>query len=124
MSRSDSRALAAQLKRPDVRALVDVFSRAENPRVRLTARRTALHGQVVVITGVLPTLSRKEAERLIEAAGGTVAPNVTAKTSFVVAGENAGEKLARARSLGVRVVDEAELRSLTEEPAPTAAHRR
>ena len=66
-----------------------------------------LTGKTVVITGTLPTLSRDEAEALVRTAGGKTAATVSAKTSFVVAGEAAGSKLARAGALGIEVVSEA-----------------
>ena len=69
-----------------------------------------LNGLTVVVTGTLPTLSRKEAEELIRQAGGKAAGSVSKKTAFVVAGEEAGSKLTKAQSLGVEVIDEAELR--------------
>ena len=68
-----------------------------------------LTGQTVVITGTLPTLSREAAEALVRRAGGKAANSVSAKTSFVVAGESAGIKLAKATQLGVSVISEAEL---------------
>jgi DNA ligase (NAD+) len=68
-----------------------------------------LAGQTFVITGTLPTLSRDAATRLIEAAGGHVADSVSKRTSAVVAGENPGSKLARAQTLGIPVLAEAEL---------------
>ena len=67
------------------------------------------NGMTIVVTGTLPTLSRKEAEDLIRACGGNAAGSVSKKTSFVVAGEAAGSKLAKAQSLGIEVIDEAEL---------------
>lgn len=66
-----------------------------------------LTGQTVVVTGTLPTLSREEAEALVRKAGGKATATVSAKTSFVVAGEAAGSKLAKAEELGVVVIDEA-----------------
>ena len=66
-------------------------------------------GMSIVVTGTLPTLSRKEAEDLIRAMGGTAAGSVSKKTAFVVAGEAAGSKLTKAESLGIEVIDEAEL---------------
>jgi DNA ligase (NAD+) len=69
----------------------------------------ALAGKAYVLTGTLPTLSRSEATDLIEQAGGRVAGSVSKKTHAVVAGEDAGGKLEKARALGVEVIDEAEL---------------
>jgi DNA ligase (NAD+) len=71
-----------------------------------------LAGRTLVLTGTLPTLGREEAKALIEAAGGKVSGSVSKKTHYVVAGEEAGSKLDRARELGVAVLDEAELREL------------
>jgi len=72
----------------------------------------AFDGRTLVLTGTLPTLSRDEAKALIEAAGGKVAGSVSKKTWCVVAGEEAGSKLDKARELGVPVVDEDGLRRL------------
>ena len=66
-------------------------------------------GMSIVVTGTLPSLSRKAAEDLIRAHGGTAASSVSKKTAFVVAGEAAGSKLTKAQSLGIEVIDEAEL---------------
>jgi DNA ligase (NAD+) len=68
-----------------------------------------LEGKVFVLTGTLPTLSREDAKLLIEQAGGKVAGSVSKKTSFVLAGEEAGSKLDKARELGIRVITEPEL---------------
>ena len=62
-----------------------------------------------MLTGTLPNLSRDEASDRILAAGGRVSGSVSKKTNFVVAGEAAGSKLAKAEKLGVTVIDEAEL---------------
>lgn len=71
-----------------------------------------LAGATVVLTGTLPTLSRGEAEALVKRAGGKVAGSVSKKTTYVVAGEAAGSKLAKAQELGVAVLDETALLAL------------
>lgn len=68
-----------------------------------------LAGLTFVLTGTLPTLSRDEAKAQIEAAGGKVSGSVSKKTSYVVAGEEAGSKLDKARDLNVPILDEAAL---------------
>jgi len=65
-----------------------------------------LKGLVFVLTGTLPTLSREEAARLIEAAGGKVSSAPSKRTNYVVAGEDAGSKLQKARDLGLKILDE------------------
>ena len=65
-----------------------------------------------MLTGTLPTLKRTEATKLIKGAGGKVSGSVSKKTDYVVAGDEAGSKLAKAQSLGVTVIDEEELRTL------------
>ena len=73
-----------------------------------------LAGKTFVLTGSLAGMTRDEAKELIEAAGGKVSGSVSKKTSFVVAGEEAGSKLAKAEELGVMVLDEAGLRALVD----------
>ena len=72
----------------------------------------ALAGKTVVLTGTLPTLSREEATAKIEAAGGKVSGSVSRKTHYILAGEEAGSKLEKAKTLGVPVIDEAGLMEL------------
>jgi DNA ligase (NAD+) len=71
-----------------------------------------LSGKTFVVTGTLPNLSRDAAKDLIEAAGGKVAGSVSKKTTFVVAGAEAGSKLEKARELGIEILDEAGLKEL------------
>lgn len=73
-------------------------------------------GKTLVLTGTLPTLSREQAGALIEKNGGKVAGSVSKKTSYVVAGEDAGSKLLKARELGVAVLTEEELLALCNKP--------
>jgi DNA ligase (NAD+) len=103
-------------------AILEFFGRAKNrdlvehlraAGVDMTAekkqRSTQLAGLTFVLTGTLPTLTREEAKARIEAAGGKVSGSVSKKTSYVVAGEEAGSKLDKARELKVPVLDEAGL---------------
>jgi DNA ligase (NAD+) len=71
-----------------------------------------LAGKTFVITGTLPTLKRDAAKSMIEAAGGKVSGSVSNKTDYVVAGDDAGSKLAKARELEVSIIDEAQLRKV------------
>ena len=71
-----------------------------------------LAGKTFVLTGTLPTLSRDEAKEMLEAKGAKVSGSVSKKTHYVVAGEEAGSKLDKARELGVPVIDEAQMQAL------------
>jgi DNA ligase (NAD+) len=77
--------------------------------VRGTGGAGRFAGKTFVLTGTLPSLGRSDATRMIEEQGGRVSSSVSKKTDFVVAGEEAGSKLDKARDIGVRVIDEAEL---------------
>jgi DNA ligase (NAD+) len=79
---------------------------------RVPSATGALAGKTFVLTGTLPALTREDATALIVAAGGKVSGSVSKKTDYVVAGEAAGSKHAKAESLGVKIIDEAELRRL------------
>src|SRR5579884_2396186 len=77
--------------------------------IRRKREKGPLDGRTFVLTGTLPTLTREEAKEKIEAAGGKVTGSVSKKTDYVVAGEEAGSKLEKARALEVPVIDEAAL---------------
>ncbi len=95
---------------------LDLVERLRQAGLTFTAekrvRGTRLEGLTFVLTGTLPTLTRDEAKEKIEAAGGKISGSVSKKTDYVVAGEEAGSKLDKANSLGVKVIDEAALLGL------------
>ena len=105
------------------RELVDRLRRAgvnlKSELYRPQAPAGPLSGKTFVLTGTLPHLKREEAASRIEAAGGKVSGSVSKKTDFVVAGTDAGSKLDKAHSLGVKVIDEAELLRLCEPASPS-----
>ncbi len=80
--------------------------------VKKEAGAQKLAGLKFVLTGTLPTLSRDEAKMLVKQNGGEVAGSVSAKTDYVLAGEEAGSKLGKAQELGVKVIDEKEFRKM------------
>ncbi|WP_309381612.1 NAD-dependent DNA ligase LigA [Cerasicoccus frondis] len=88
------------------------FSLAESEKPSVVMEGGLLSGKTVVLTGTLPTLTRDEASALIEKAGGKTSSSVSKKTDYVLAGESAGSKLAKAEKLGVPVLDEAAFREL------------
>jgi DNA ligase (NAD+) len=92
------------------RELIEHLRRAGLTFTAEKRRRSAkLEGLTFVLTGTLPTLTRDDAKDRIEAAGGRVSGSVSKKTSYVVAGEDAGSKLDKARDLKVPVIDESKL---------------
>ncbi len=94
---------------PENRRMIDrLLAQGVKPREADGRAEGVFSGMSVVVTGTLPTLSRKDAEELVRQCGGTAASSVSKKTAFVVAGEAAGSKLTKAQSLGVEVIDEAE----------------
>ncbi|ODA30577.1 hypothetical protein A6X21_06000 [Planctopirus hydrillae] len=84
----------------------------ESEQQQTAATDGVLSGKTFVVTGTLPSMGREEIEELIRLHGGHASSSVSKKTSFVVAGENAGSKLAKAQSLGVPVINEAEFMKL------------
>jgi DNA ligase (NAD+) len=103
--------VSAFFNEPRNQALLDTLRSAGVNLVEANVANAdgALAGKTYVLTGSLPTLSRSQATSLIEDAGGRVGGSVSKKTDALVAGEDAGSKLEKAKSLGVEVIDEKEL---------------
>ncbi len=101
-SEAHNREVIAALREAGVEPVTEAAPAGEKP----------LAGKTLVLTGTLPSLSRDEATRMILAAGGKVSGSVSRKTAWVVAGEEAGSKLAKAAELGVPVLDEDGLKAL------------
>ncbi len=109
-----ARTIHEQLADPAMRSLIEDLR-----QLGLTLEETGpppgqgpLAGKTLVLTGTLPDLTREQATEMIVAAGGKVTGSVSKKTDYVVAGESAGSKLAKAEQLGVTVLDETGLREL------------
>jgi DNA ligase (NAD+) len=92
--------------------LADAGVEPEAPTIAAVESGRPLDGRTLVVTGTLEGFSRQEAEEAVRAAGGKVAGSVSKKTDYLVAGESAGSKLARAQELGVAILDEAGFRRL------------
>ncbi|NEO88282.1 MAG: NAD-dependent DNA ligase LigA, partial [Spirulina sp. SIO3F2] len=101
----------------DLQAAGVTFEIAATADTKAAGETTSiLTGKTFVITGTLPSLSRQEAADLIEAAGGKVTNSVSKKTDYLVVGENAGSKLAKAIKLGIAQLTEAQLQDLVATP--------
>lgn len=96
-----------------VNELVELGVKPTPPKESAATSQTFV-GKTFVLTGTLPTLTREAATAKIEAAGGKVSGSVSKKTSYVLAGEDAGSKLEKAKSVGVAVLDEAQFLKLLE----------
>ena len=117
-------------------AIVEFFAEPRKSRLMTSCRMkvvmtaekkittSTLAGLTFVLTGTLPTLTREAAKELIESAGGRVSATVSKKTSYLVAGEDSGSKLDRARALDVAVLDESALRALLNPPRILRSHPR
>jgi len=112
LARKTADSIFAELVSDRIRGILDGLADAGVKLEAVVERREEVEGvanKTFVITGTLPTLKRKEASDRIKVAGGKVTGSVSKKTDFLVAGEEAGSKLAKAEKLEVPVIDEAEL---------------
>ncbi len=117
-----AKSIAEFFQEPKNRELVDQLRKAGLKLAGTKRQRgTKLAGKTFVLTGTMPRYSRDQAKNMIEDAGGRVSGSVSKKTDYVVAGEDAGSKLDKAKELGVRVINEKameELLGLAEGPLP------
>jgi DNA ligase (NAD+) len=102
-SLNTTQVLIAELKKANVNMKSKVVENSQDNR---------FSGKTFVITGTLPNLKRDEATRLIQMHGGKVSGSVSKKTSFVLAGEEAGSKLTKAEELGVKIINEEEFNNM------------
>ncbi|HAN43753.1 MAG TPA: NAD-dependent DNA ligase LigA, partial [Ruminococcaceae bacterium] len=97
---------------------IELIDRLRLAGVNMTSQSNVksdkFNGLTFVLTGTLPTMTRSEAEEIIESLGGKVSSSVSKKTSYVLAGEQAGSKLDKANLLGVKVIDENEFKMMIE----------
>jgi DNA ligase (NAD+) len=119
LAQSIAKWLAEEPNRRVIRKLGEARVQAAQPGTAEAAPQPSgpqpLTGMTFVITGTLPGMSREEARELIRRYGGKVVDSVSKNTSYLVAGENPGSKLARASQLSVPIIDESQLRSLARE---------
>jgi DNA ligase (NAD+) len=115
MGAAIAESVTAWFRNAGARRLIEKLRRRglnfEEPRPKTTG---ALKGMTLVLTGTLEKLSREQATEMIEAHGGKVTSSVSKKTSFLVAGNDAGSKLQKAQELGVKVIDESKLMAMLE----------
>ncbi len=114
-----ARSVTLFFAQPPNRTMIERFQRAgvdTTAPLRDRAPAGVLAGKTLVLTGTLPNLTRDQAAELIVAAGGKVTSAVSKKTDYVVAGEDAGSKLAKAEQLGITILDETGLHELLANP--------
>lgn len=96
----------------NLRLLDKLLAQVKAKPFRKKTIESSITGKTFVLTGTLPTLSREEAEEMIKKFGGNVVGSVSAKTDYVLAGENPGSKLDKAQELGVKIIIEEEFKKL------------
>ena len=98
--------LSTFLSEPRNRAVIMMLMNLLRPGVEIPVGGARFGGKVFVLTGALPSMARDQAKSIIENQGGKVTGSVSRKTDYVLAGEEAGAKLDKARELGVPILDE------------------
>lgn len=109
-----AQSLKEYFERPEVRHAVDTLKAAGVNMTEPESENagTQFEGKTFVLTGELPNYTREQAEEIIKSLGGRTSSSVSKKTSYVLAGENAGSKLEKAKTLGVEIIDEEEFNKL------------
>ncbi len=97
---------ADELNKSSIAKMLELGVKAEAEQAAEIKADSIFNGKTVVLTGTLPTLSREDAAKLLEACGAKVSGSVSKKTDFVVAGEKAGSKLTKAQELGITIIDD------------------
>ena len=101
---------------PENRSMIDqLLAAGVKPEQPKTRRSDKLAGKTIVVTGTLENLSRQQVQQAIRQAGGKSSSSISKKTNFVLAGENPGSKLDKARKLGIKVIDEKQFLKMMEE---------
>jgi DNA ligase (NAD+) len=101
---------------PENRSMIDqLLDAGVKPEQPKTRRSDKLAGKTIVVTGTLENLSRQQVQQAIRQAGGKSSSSISKKTDFVLAGENPGSKLDKARKLGIEVIDEKQFLKMMEE---------
>jgi DNA ligase (NAD+) len=103
--------IAKFFKNPHNLKIVDDLEKAGlfQHKYDIKTRKSTFNGLIFVLTGELSSFSRDEMKSKIESLGGKISGSVSKKTSFVLAGENAGSKLTKARELGIKIINESEI---------------
>lgn len=108
VSKSVEEFFSSPEEREMIQKLLDRGIRVLSVERKITDKKGIFHGERVILTGTLSSLTREEAKEKIENEGGKVVGSVTAKTTLVIVGENPGSKLEKARELGIQVIEEEE----------------
>ena len=108
-----ARSIIHFFRHPQTRDIIDTMvERGVVTRSAGTVTGDVLDGLTFVLTGTLPTMTRQEASSLVESNGGKVSSSVSKKTDYVLAGSDAGSKLTKAQTLGIKIISEEQFREM------------